>query len=490
MKLESYPDALIKNREMIEASFIFSLYKDTSLYGDYSRNIKLDIEDGDIRTTDGIFYYSVGLQMFKLGYQNFDNLSISTFLESNQVLKDGFESRGGYKPIEEMKSLINIENVETYHDELVKNNMLLRLHDKGFNVVSNIDKFKKMTSEEVYMYYDYLLNNININTGNTIQIETLEIDDKFIEECNEGSSKGIDYGKVCHILNYLTLGLPLSDMYLVGGHSGIGKSSFVFGNIIMPVAENGVKCCIISNEQKSKDFKNILLSTVLAKDLNYYDLTRKKIKIGNFTPEQLAKIYEAKDKIKEKYSSIKFVKLFDYSVNKVKKIVKKLSKQGYQIFLYDTFKSDDLNEGESWKTIVEDSKQLFQLASKENVCIIPTYQLALHSLNKRYLDATCLSNAKQIKEVFSEMIYLRPVWEDEFEGQKYDIKPFNFKKDSNGKYTKIKETYVMNPEKKYLIVFLDKTRNDEDKQTILYEFNGRYNLWKEVGYCSPFHDRS
>ena len=78
MKLETYPDALIKNREMTEASFIFSLYKDTSLYGDYSKNIKLDNEDGDIRTSDGIFYYSIGLQMFKLGYQNFDNLSFTS----------------------------------------------------------------------------------------------------------------------------------------------------------------------------------------------------------------------------------------------------------------------------------------------------------------------------------------------------------------------------------------------------------------------------
>ena len=106
------------------------------------------------------------------------------------------------------------------------------------------------------------------------------------------------------------------------------------------------------------------------------------------------------------------------------------------------------------------------------------------------MDATCLSNAKQIKEVFSEMVYMRQVWEDEMEGQKYDIKPYNLKKDTQGKYTKIKETYTMSPDKKYLILFLDKTRNDEDAQTILYEFNGRYNLWKEIGYCSPFHDRS
>jgi hypothetical protein len=201
------------------------------------------------------------------------------------------------------------------------------------------------------------------------------------------------------------------------------------------------------------------------------------------------KIYEARDIIKEKYSNIKFVKLFDYNISKVKKIVRKLAKQGYQLFLYDTFKSDDMLEGETWKTLVEDSKALFQLASKENVSIIPTYQLALHTLNKRYLDATCLSNAKQIKEVLSEMVFMRPIWDDEWEGEKYDVKPYNWQKDVNGKYTKIKEFIKLDKDKKYLILFLDKTRNDEDKQTLLYEFNGRYGFWKELGYCTVYHDR-
>lgn len=487
MKLKDYPEKLVQTRDIVECNLIFALYKDTSLYNDYK--IKLDEEDGDIRTVDGMFYYSLGLQMYKLGFQNFDNTSIYTFIQDNPVLKDGFESRGGYKTIEEIKSIINVENIEAYYDELVKNNMLLRLYEKGFDVIKDLDKFKKMTSEEVYDWFEYHLNNISINSGNNIKIETLEIDDDFIKECNSGESKGIDYGKVCHILNYLTLGLPLGDLYLLGGHSGIGKSSFVFGNIILPVADNGVKCCIISNEQKSKDFKTMLLSTVLVKELKYYDLTRKKIKLGNFTPEQLEMINKAKEIIKQKYGSIKFAKLFDYNMAKVKKIIKKLAKQGYQLFLYDTFKSESLVDGD-WKQIVEDSKQLFQIASKENVCIIPTYQLALHTLNKRYLDASCLSNAKQIKEVCSEMVYLRPIWEDEHSGEKYDIKPFNWKKDSSGKYTKIKELFSIDKDKKYLIAFLDKSRADETGQTILYEFNGRYNVWREKGLCTVIHDRT
>lgn len=61
----------------------------------------------------------------------------------------------------------------------------------------------------------------------------------------------------------------------------------------------------------------------------------------------MQKIYEAREIIKQKYAHIKFVKLYDYSISKVKKIVRKLAKQGYQLFLYDTFKSDDMMESET-----------------------------------------------------------------------------------------------------------------------------------------------
>ena len=128
------------------------------------------------------------------------------------------------------------------------------------------------------------------------------------------------------------------------------------------------------------------------------------------------------------------------------------------------------------------------MASKENVALITTFQLALHTINKRYLDASCLSNGKQIKEVYSEMVYFREVWSDEFENEKYDIRPYNFKK-VNGHYTKERDNITMNKDKRYLIGFLDKTRNDETGICILYEHQGHYNIWKELGFCTVFHDR-
>jgi hypothetical protein len=104
------------------------------------------------------------------------------------------------------------------------------------------------------------------------------------------------------------------------------------------------------------------------------------------------------------------------------------------------------------------------------------------------LDASCLSNAKQIKEVFSEMVYARPLWDDEYPGEKFDVKAYQLEKDSSGKYTNVRKTIPLDRDKKYIVAFLDKTRNDDDKIQVLYQFNGRFNRWKEIGYCSVFNE--
>lgn len=404
------------------------------------------------------------------------------------MVKETFDNLGGYKTVEDIRNLVNTDNVDAYFDKIAKGNTLMSLHNKGFNVLQNIDKFNKMTNQDVYDFFDYQLNSISINTGHDIEIETLVIDDTFIDECNEGSALGISYGKNCKILNYLTLGLPLGECYMLAGYSGIGKSSFVFENMILPVTENGIKCAIISNEQRSKDFKHLLLVHILTQELNYWELTRKKIKMGKFTDEQFEMLNKAKKISAEKYSNIKFAKLFDNDMNKVKKIIRKLSKLGYQVILFDTMKSEDESNDAMWQQLLIHSRKLFQLTSKENISLIPTYQLALHTLNKRFLDASCLSNAKQIKEVFSEMVYLRQIWDDEFNGEKFDINPYKLDRDESGKYSKVKKIITLDKEKKYLIAFLDKTRNDDDKQQVLYEFNGRFNKWVEIGYCNVIND--
>ena len=114
-------------------------------------------------------------------------------------------------------------------------------------------------------------------------------------------------------------------------------------------------------------------------------------------------------------------------MGKAKKIIRKLSKLGYQAAIYDTLKVEDSFDRSTWEQLLIQSRQLFQLASKENIALVTTFQLALSTLNKRWLDAGCLSNGKQVKEVYSEMIYLRQIWDDEYTGEKHDCKAYRLK---------------------------------------------------------------
>lgn len=486
MDLEKCLEKINENREQIEAPFVFCFWKDPDLYDDYK--FVNDKKDETLKSKDAQFYFNLGKALYDAGFRKFDNITVYGFLQNKPNVKETFEDYGGYREVENLKQLVNVENVDAYFDKIAKLNTLEALCELTFNSFEDVSKFDKMSSQQVYDYFEYKLNDISITSTHDVEEESLVIDDEFIEECNTGDAVGISYAKNCPIMNYLTLGVPLGEMFMIAGHSGVGKSSFVFENMVLPMAEEGVKVAIVSNEMRSKDYKIMLLAHILTKELNYWGLTRKQIKMGHFTNEQREMLNKAKRISQEKYSSLGFIKLFDNDIGKVLKYIKKKSKRGYQIFVWDTMKSDDSLDEKMFLQLLINSRKVFQLASKENIAIIPTYQLALYTVNQRYLDASCLANGKQIKEVFSEMIYMRQLWQDEYTGEKYDCKAYQLQKNEDGKYTKVKRMIELDKDKKYIVAFLDKTRNDEDKQQVLYEVNGRFNSWKEIGYCNILNE--
>jgi replicative DNA helicase len=485
--LESYPKDLTSTRNMIEANFIFCLWKNVDLFGDYEREVRAD---RDLLTTDGRFYYSLGYEMYKLGYRSFDDASIYSYVEGKEVLKEGFSKRGGYKTVDEIKRILNEDNIDTYYDELVKSNMLLNLHDKGFNVISELKKFNKMKSSQVYDYFEYQLDNVFLNRGSGVKIEDLDLDDQFINDCDSGIEKGLSYASACPILNYHTLGLHKSNVQIFAGFSGTGKSSFCINSYVLPILDQGEKVVIVANEMNKKAWQHLFMASILSQKLDYFGLPRKKQKSGGFNTEQREMMVKAKEYYEKHYKDrIKFAKIFDYSTEDVKRIFRKMKKQGFDYGIYDTFKSQDAASATVTGELIEASKQLLQVAEKEDMCITITMQLAIYMENTRYLTAATLSNSKGVKEVVSELVLTRPLWEDEFPGEKYDVRPYRFKRDSNGKFTKIKEEIELKPDKNYRLMFLDKTRNDEGGTVLVYQFDGAWNKWTELGYCTPKHQR-
>jgi len=483
MKLEEYPESITKNRQMVEASFIFSLYKNPSLYEDYHKNLKIDLEDSDIRTDDGIFYYSLGLQMFKLGYQTFDSLSAYAFLESNQVLKDGFESRGGYKSVEEMKSLINLENLDKYYDELVKCNMLLRLYDKGFNVENNIDKFTKMSSDEVYAFYDYQLNNIALNKSVQANIADLnENYDEWIDKWDQGNSMGYKMG--FPLINYHMAGVHKGNLILHVGGIGQGKSTSAILFYVLPTIESGESIVIIGNEQDEDAWRQMILSSVLFNKIHYRKMNRQKFMFGGFSDEDKEGLQKATEWLKKSKGKIYFAHLQDYNINTVKKIIKKYSKRGVGVYLFDTMKPEDDSSDKAWAQFSEVAKELFLIAHKEDIALIATAQLSGESNKRKYLDLSCIGKSKAIAETAGQVLMFRPVRNEE----KEKMKGYSYKKNNEGKYTNIKIVIDLSPDKDYIIVFVSKNRYGKANICILYERNMDFNSIIELGYVDVEFD--
>ena len=462
--------------------FVMCLWIEPLLYDDYAR---LNTgKDETIKTKDAKFYFNLGRAMYDAGYKSFDHVTVNEYTNDKPELRTKFLELKGYKNVEDMRKLVNPDNVEGYFDKIVKLNLLSDLCGSFFDSFSDVSKFDDRSSADVYDYFDLELNKISISTAKDMKVEDVYCDNSFISELNKGTSQGLPYGKNCPRMNYATLGIPKGDLTMFGGFSGTGKTSFVFENLILPMAESGIKCCIISNEMQIQAYKQLQLVHVLTHDLNYWKLTRKRLKTGNFSQEQNEILVKAAEITQQKYKgNIKFVKMFDNDTARVCKTIRKYSKLDFQLFLWDTMKSDDDSNMEMYRQLLQASRKVFQTASRENVAVVCTYQLALYAKDKRFLDATCLSNSKQIKEVFSEMLYMRPLWEDEYTGERYDCRAYTRGKNADGSWEKFTTPITLDKTKKYIVAFLDKTRNDEDNQQFLYEVDFTWNRWREIGYC-------
>lgn len=474
------------NREQIEASFVFCLWKDPQRYDDY-KNVNEGI-DKTLICEEPLFYFRVGRGLRQQGFSNIDNITLDTYLSDKPTLRRHYEELNGWRACKEMMDLVDPENADSFYNQISKMNTLKILATRFDEMLSTPERFNDATNEEVYDAFELLNNQVALMTGNSAKVENIIADEKYLEQCDAGMGVGVQYDKVAKLLNSLTLGLPVGDIYLLAAHSGSFKSSFLFNNMVVPIAENGYKVCIISNEMTVDAYKNLLLVHVLTNDLNYWNITRKKLKTGHFTEEDKKMLREAIKIEKEKYSDIQFVKLFESDTSSLVKYIKRLARSGTKVFIYDTLKASDSsgNDDRMWQTLLMDSRRIFQAVSKEQVCFVASFQLALYTTNQRYLDASCLSSSKQIKEVCSEVCLQRLLWDDEYTGEKYDCEPYRYKKLDSGKYIKV--PVQIDKDKKYVVIFLDKTRNDERGQCLLYYVNGAYNTWQEIGYCTIKND--
>ncbi|MEY8366562.1 DnaB-like helicase C-terminal domain-containing protein [Anaerovoracaceae bacterium 41-7] len=479
-KLNEYPESLIKKRKEIECNFVLSLWKDPDSIGTYN-----SIQNGvDIITEDGTFYYGIAQQIYNLGYRELNSMAVYTFLADKKVLQEGFDIRGGYNTVNEITSLLSVENIDSYYDEVVKNNALLDLYDAGFDVEGNLDKFQKMTSDEIYDYLDYKINDIFVNKVAKLHVEDMSTGyDDYVEQWNEGVMKGFPIGY--SILNYRLAGVHKKNLLLHMAHIGNGKTTSSILFYILPAIENGENVCIIANEQGNEEFRQMILSTVLFNRVNYRKMNRQRFIQGGFSDEDLEHIELAKEWLEKQDGKIIFIETADYSVQNVKKIVRKYSKIGYGLFIFDTLKPEVENSSTAWADFSETAKELFMVAKQEDVAIIATAQLSAESMGRKFLDLGCVGKSRAIAETATQVVMFRTLSQDE----KEKITVYNLHRDEDsGKLTNIRDVYQLDLNKDYIVVFIPKNRFGDTRPQIVYERNMAFNTLKEVGLTEIDYD--
>ncbi len=472
--------------KIIESNFIFSLYTDLELFDDLDTEITVDY----FETEEGKLYFSMLSNMRKQNYKQIDEVSVENYLTNKPSTRELYDKYGGFSTISELKNIVNINNFPKYKDDLLKNNILKKLKNIGFNTSDK--KFLEMSTFDLYNYYEHQLNEVFINVENDVEIEDFSITDDYISLRNKGEGIGVSFAKVLPRLNADIKGLSTKSVNIIAAASGIGKSSIIFGGFILPIIQQGVKVCLISNEQNINEFRDIMITSVMFREFKYYKLTREKIRAGKYTDEELSMINKAKEYINLNYAPyLKFVKMYSYSTIKTQKVIKKLAREGVQHFFYDTFKAEDASANNYAGELVELSKMFFNMADKLDIHVTITMQVAQYMTNQRYLTPNVLSNSKQVVEVASTVMLIRKVWNDEYSEEKYDLKPFNLMKDANGNYIKddsghgVHEMFSLNPDDRNLLLFLAKNRNGVDDRVYVIKHIANYNVFQELGFCTP-----
>jgi hypothetical protein len=192
-----------------------------------------DLQEKNFITYDGRFYFTLISKMREAGYASIDEISIATFMNDKPSLKQTFENKGGFRSINSLAMLLDEINMPKYYDDLLKYDLLMGLHDRGFNVIQGMDKFKLMDSSDVYSYYDGLLNDLFIKK--TLDLETADLTKgyaDYIQRANSGQNMGISYRKASPIMNFQTCGVR-KGCTIVGATTSGGKSSWLAHHYIL-----------------------------------------------------------------------------------------------------------------------------------------------------------------------------------------------------------------------------------------------------------------
>ena len=471
--------AKIKKYKLIDETNIVSiLWKKPDLYFDYE-NLTLK----QFTNNEWKVFFQIGYDIIiKEKKQTLDEITVGLYLEKHKKLKEKYELYGGYEVITKAGGYVKEENIDSYIKGLYKWNTLIDLIKKQFPIADRLSDFVDMSLEEIYEEYDCLLNHVFINAEG--EDETYHLSDgidKLIDDLDEGLAVGLPLWNLPMLTHEIGGNLE-GNITLVGGLSGMGKTTLSRNAVLPSIQNNDEKILIMINEEGLKKWQREMLIWV-ANNIYKKDIQKYKLRDGNFTKE-------FKDFLKNKCAKWikdnddKFIlKAFKkFSTDKAIKYIKKYARLGIKYFMLDTYKADATASTSDafWFNMQQNMVNIYDVIKEEacNVHIWITFQLAKSSSKQRCYTQDNIGMAKNIIDVASTCLMVRTIFEDELDGGKNELKVFKLV----GKSGKTKVPVKLNKDKHYQLIFIVKNREGGcNEQAIVIEHDLSRNILKEVG---------
>lgn len=503
-----YPDEILQGRAEIEANVIGCLFQDPLL-----------LDDTPILTTEKFMtkrcrsFFELCQRIRSKGFSTFDAQGVYSVMNKKTVEK--FEEMGGMDKIREYMKGVNISNWDIYLDDLIRENTICYLYDMNVDCtlpqtwngeeIIPLNIFRKQRNEDLIAFWDAKLAGIPTSTSSKIiEKGIVDFDDEWIQSLQEGTENGDPFeasftGKdgrriPCYpMLSKNVSGLLPGTTTMLGAYSSVGKSTW-WVSVLMSMLSIGKKVLVISNEEPMSKIKQKIFVWI-AENVFGYDMSKKRLIAGHFNDEDKKVLEQVKKFWQQNKLSENFFYIFlnDPDIGLISKNIREFAlKEGVDVVLYDTFKiqGDDMKMQRQDLALVRDSRTLDSLAKKYGLIMLCSVQLAEHMKGKLWLDSSCLSNSKQIKEQLENLFLIRNCYEEEIDpSSKYYIRPLWRVRNENG----IWETteIQLDSSKTYKVLFIEKSRgganSSDTNRAILLDFDGDHSTFREVGYCRPRH---
>lgn len=456
------------------------MYSSPDLLLDYSELIKSKY---DFNQPSNKFLYDSLLDLYNqhVGTE-INETKINIYMNSDQDRKRKFEYLKGYKYIERIMKLVDLDDFEAYYEKLKKFSLLREFERKGFPVQKLMEKkdFEKLTNEQIIKGMEYQINTIGTIIGGVEDSIILGKDmPQKIAKWKETPDVGMPIP--FPIINNLLRGLRGKKFNLFGMHSGCGKSRTTSKLACYLAIKLDFPVLILVNEQDEEEWDAMLISCVLNNPEFGFDLQMKragidgidetKIVTGAYTEEEGKFIDEAAEYISQR-TKISFLELGNYDEHTLKRQIKRHKLRGCNLCIYDTMKAPD----HDWMSFVKTADMLKEVSKELDIAMWSTFQLTDDSLFNDMLTSQAIANGKHIKHVADSLMMAKPISRDQYD--KYVIY------DPNDPFMG-EATHQLDMHVNYYMVFLDKNRGGKDKDVLCLEVDKGKNLWIERGYLVP-----